>query len=235
MTIRVARKTFLELRKPTNSTGDFMSIVLRLRSSLRALKANSPLGFLVVLLLPILGGCWIPEQFDAKVTVAGDGSYSYSYDGVLTFALALADASRGRLDARAESEVGMLAPELREGGFQKAEYLGKGRFSVSYKRTVAKGQSSYFVSQDLQIFSVLPQNDGSLLIGALRPNSQVLRDFSAIGGKIDGTLSVSVASGVKVLKHNAQSEPSFYGYLGSYRWRIKSPDADPLILVRPNG
>lgn len=171
--------------------------------------------FLFIPLSITLGGCWLPEQFDAKVTVNGDGSYSYSYDGVLAFAPALADASRGMLDARAETEVAKAASELRREGFRKADYLGKGRFAVFIERIVPKGQASYFLSKELQIFFVLPQNDGSLKIGAIRPDAKLLREFREIGGKIDGTLSVSVASGVKVLKHNAQSEPSFYGFFGS--------------------
>lgn len=76
-----------------------MTIFPRWKSLPPALKANSHSSVFVMLAI-VLSGCWIPEQFDAKVTVNGDGSYSYSYDGVLTFALALADASRGRLDAR---------------------------------------------------------------------------------------------------------------------------------------
>jgi hypothetical protein len=31
-----------------------------------------------------------PEQFDAKVVIHADGSYAYSYDGVLIFVPALA-------------------------------------------------------------------------------------------------------------------------------------------------
>lgn len=75
----------------------------------------------------------------------------------------------------AEAEVGMLAPQMRQDGFRKAEYLGKGRFSVAYEKTVAKGQSSYFVSRDLQIFSVLAQNDDSLLIVHFGPTRRYCR------------------------------------------------------------
>ena len=187
----------------------------------------------ILLLAALVEGCWIPEQFDAKVTVNTDGSYTYSYDGVLTFAPALADARRGVLDARGEMEVAKLAPQLRQSGFQKADYLGKGRFSASLQRSVPRGQASYFLSKEMQIFYVLPQNDGRLVIGAFRPDANALVQLHQIGAKIDGTLSVSVGSGVTVLKHNAQSEPWLFGLLGSYKWQIKSPDANPFIVVQP--
>jgi hypothetical protein len=61
-----------------------------------------------------------------------------------------------------------------------------------------------------------------------------LRQLSSIGAKIDGTLSVSVANGVQVVRHNADSEPMFFGLLGSYKWRINSPSANPVIVPRPS-
>src|SRR5262245_32495822 len=189
--------------------------------------------FGLLITLPLVG-CFIPEQFDAVVTVNPDGSYKYSYDGVLTFAPALVDAQRGLLDARSEAEVAKLAPELRRDGFRKADYLGKGRFSVSFERAVTKGQSSFFLSREMQIFYVMPQNDGSLLIGAFRPDANAIRQFNEIGAKIDGVLNVSVGKGVEVLKHNAQKEPWLYGLIGSYQWQIKSPSANPFIVVRPS-
>jgi hypothetical protein len=191
---------------------------------------------LAVTVLAVLGllGCWIPEQFDAGVSINADGSYTYTYDGVLTFAFALADAKRGLLDARAESEVAKLAPELRRAGFRKADYVGKGRFSVSFERAAAKGEPSYFLSREMQIFYIVPQNDGNLVIGAFRPDANALQQFNEIGAKIDGTLSVSVASGVTVVKHNADSEPWLGGMIGSYKWKINSPSANPFMIVHPS-
>ncbi len=53
------------------------------------------------------------------------------------------------------------------------------------------------------------------------------------GAKIDGTLNVIVEKGVKVLRHNAQNDPSRHGLFGEYSWRIRSHDADPCIIVQP--
>ncbi len=36
-----------------------------------------------------------PERFDAKVAIRADGSYAYSYEGVLIFVPALALAGQG--------------------------------------------------------------------------------------------------------------------------------------------
>jgi hypothetical protein len=55
----------------------------------------------------------------------------------------------------------------------------------------------------------------------------------ASGAKIDGTLNVMVDEGVKVLRHNAQNEPSRHGLFCEYSWRIRSHDADPCIIIQP--
>jgi hypothetical protein len=188
--------------------------------------------FVLLFVAALLSGCWIPEEFDAKVAINADGSYTYSYSGILTFAPAFVDAKQGTLDAHGEAKVAELIPQLRQNGFRKADYLGKGRFSVSFERTIAKGQPSYFLSKEWQIFFIGYQGDGNLVVGAYRPDANTLQQLNALGAKVNGTLSVTVGRGLQVLKHNAESEPWLYGLLGNYSWTIKSPEANPFIIIR---
>ena len=61
-----------------------------------------------------------PEQFDATVSIRADGSYTYSYDGILIFVPALIQDSRaGRLDAHMEAQLKEAASQLRQEGFRK--------------------------------------------------------------------------------------------------------------------
>ena len=46
--------------------------------------------------------------------------------------------------------------------------------------------------------------------------------------------SVSVANGVQVVRHSAESEATLFGLFGAYKWQIKSPTADPVIVVKPS-
>jgi hypothetical protein len=189
---------------------------------------------IVIVLTTTLSSCWIPENFDAKVTINKDGSYAFTYDGTLTFALALAAAKEGALSAHDENEIQKEAIKMRqEPGFKKVDYQGKGRFRVVVERFAKQGEPLYFVSRELQIFAIVPQPDRTIKVSAVRPKADDLKQLNEIGAKIGGTLSVSVANGVRVLKHNAESEPSFFGLFGSYKWQIKSPAADPVILVQP--
>ena len=190
---------------------------------------------LVLVMCMLLSACSIPENFDAKVDINKDGSYTFTYDGTLTFAPALAEAKSGSLGPREEADLRHEAEKLRrEPGFKKVEYLGKGRYKVFVERSGKPGEPLYFISREMKIVSVLQQPDGTIAVSGTRPSKKNLEDLNSVGAKIDGSLSVSLARGLTVVRHNAQSEPSFWGLIGTYKWEIKSPDADPLIVVRPS-
>jgi hypothetical protein len=186
------------------------------------------------ILLLALTGCWIPENFDTRVTINKDGSYTFTYDGTLTYAMALAAAQKGALSTKDEAELQKEGEKLRrEPGFKKVDYQGKGRYKVLFEKAVNRGEPFYFLSQELKFFAVLPQADRTVTITAVRPSQDAIQQLNSIGAKIEGTLSVSIASGVQVVRHNAESEPMFFGLFGAYKWQIKSPNADPMMVVKP--
>jgi hypothetical protein len=86
---------------------------------------------------------------------------------------------------------------------------------------------------ELKFFAILPQADRTVTVTAVRPSREDMAQLNSIGAKIEGTLSVSVANGVQVVRHSAESEPMFFGLIGAYKWQIKSPSADPVIVVKP--
>ena len=175
-----------------------------------------------------------PEQFDASVSVHADGSYTYSYDGNLIFVPALVQLCRGGyLEAHFETQLKNAAAQLIQEGFQSAEYLGGGRYLVALERSRARGQPSYFPSREMKVFSIRPQPDGSIIISASRPDASAPCQLIGTDAEIDGKLAVRLAEAVEVLEHNAQIAPSSPAGLGAFQWRIKSPDADPFMIVRP--
>lgn len=183
----------------------------------------------------LLSGCWIPENFEANITVDKDGSYTFTYDGTLTFALALAAAKKGSLSTKDEAKFEKEAEKIRKKpDFKKVEYLGKGRYKVFVEKSGKAGEPYDFLSSEMKIFSVKPQQDGSLEITAAQFSKTDLNELKSIGSKVNGTLTVSVEKGVKVVKHNAQSEPKPFGLFGGYEWEIKSVDAEPFIVVQPS-
>jgi hypothetical protein len=177
-----------------------------------------------------------PEQFDAKVIVHADGSYAYAYAGVLIFVPALIQVCRaGFLDADIETRLKHAAAQLRQEGFRQAKYVGRGRYAAVLERTIARGEPSFFPSREMKVFSIIPQRDGAILIRGSRPDATAPCQLIGTDAEIDGLLTVTLEPGVLVLDHNAQGKVSTPEPFGGYQWRIRSPDADPFILVRPAG
>ena len=194
-----------------------------------------PLVTITSILLFLLSGCWIPEDFDCKVKVTKNGSYTFTYNGTLTFAPALAAAKEGSLSQKDEAELKEEGEKLRsEPGFKDVNYIGKGRYKVLVEKVGKPGEPYYFLSDMVKIFAIQPQKDGSVRISATRPSKKDIAELKSMGAKMAGTLTVSVAQGVKVVKHNAESEPKVFGLFGGYKWKIESPDADPIIIVKPD-
>jgi hypothetical protein len=181
-----------------------------------------------------MSACWIPENFNAKVALNNDGSYTFTYDGTLTFGLALAASAQGQLTAKDEIEFKKEEATLRkELGFKNVTYNGRGRYKVVVEKCGKPGEQYYFPSREMQFFADRPQQNHTVLVSGVRPKAEDIQQLKQIGAKIAGTLSVSVGSGLKVLKQNAQSQPGIWTPFGSYKWRIDSPDADPVIVVQP--
>ena len=132
-----------------------------------------------------------------------------------------------------EARLKELAEQLCHEGFRTADYLGSGRYLVHLERTRSKGESSFFPSREMKVFSIRPQPGGAIAIGGSRPDATAPCQLTGTTAEIDGKLIVMLEKGVGVLKHNAQSKHSDYGRFDEYQWRIKSPDDDPVMIVQP--
>jgi hypothetical protein len=83
----------------------------------------------------------------------------------------------------------------------------------------------------MAVFSVRPQADGTIVISGSRPDPSAPCQLLGTDAQIDGELIVTLDREVKVLTHNAQNMAHTKALSTDYTWRIKSPDADPRIIV----
>lgn len=180
----------------------------------------------------ILGGCMIPEKFAADVVVHKDGSYSFTYDGTLAFAPALAREQKPGLSEKDEADLAEEVGTMQQDPTMKSvTYEGKGRYKVAVKKEGKRGETYYFPAPPTHSFSVVAQPDGTLTISAPLPDAKGIKDLQALGAQFDGKLTVSVESGATVVSDNAQEKPGVFW--GGYKWTIKGPDANPSIVIRP--
>ena len=176
-----------------------------------------------------LSACYLPEDFDVTITVRRDGSYTFRYDGNLIFALALASMEDGKLSKKDEASLKEQAKELQKSpGFKKAKYIGNARYKVLMEQSGKAGEDYDFISKEMSFFSIKGQNDGTLEIKALKLSEKDIEELKTSDFNIEGSLSVTIAKGLKVIEHNARTVSS-----GVYRWKIKNPETAPLIIVKP--
>ncbi|WP_148043009.1 hypothetical protein [Methylocystis hirsuta] len=131
-----------------------------------------------------------------------------------------------------EAQLKGAASQLLEEGFRSADYLGRGRYAAVLERSRAKGESSYFPSHEMKVFSIRPQPDGAILIGGSRPGATAPCQLVGTDAEIDGRLTVTLGKGIKVLGHNAQIKLSNLDHFGGRQWRIRSPDSYPFMIVQ---
>lgn len=183
-----------------------------------------------------LSACWLPEKFDAELKVENSGATHFNYDGTLTYAMALAAEKEGELNAKDEKEIAGLSQKLKESKlFTSVDYLGKGRFKVQSKLQKKLGEPFYFLGKNgVNFFSVTtnPSNPKILHIKGVKITPKGLKQFKEIGAKVEGSFTVKLGGDIKVLKHNAQSEPKWWGFVGDYEWKIKSPDEQPMMDIK---
>ncbi|HDO25048.1 MAG TPA: hypothetical protein ENG95_00200 [Nitrospirae bacterium] len=200
------------------------------------MKHGTSLLLVITLLLVtvFVSSCLFPEKFEAKININKNGTYSFVYDGILTYVLAkAAEVEQGKLSKKDEREIRKeLEKEfLKDPNFKKVKYIGHGQFKVLYKREGTLNSPMYFLSSDMNIISIIPLRDGKVEIKGMKLNRKDIRQLKELKMKIDGKLKVT--TNAKVIKHNAKSTPKLFGLLGSYIWQIKSiTDPAPYMLIQ---
>jgi len=184
------------------------------------------------LLMICLTGCYIPEDFQAGVSIDKKGNYAFTYGGKLTNVLALAADSEGKLGKKEEDELQKDAAKLADlPGFKKVKYLKEGRYEVTVDRKGKAGEDYHFISKDINIFSIQYLPGGRMKISAFKPEKDEIAQIKAIGGNMSGRLIVSLPKGLKVIEHNAKSAPKGSTAGGEYVWDIDHFDLRPEIVI----
>ncbi len=201
---------------------------------MRSKKNIFATGLLLVMSLT-LASCLFPEAFKASVTINKNGSFSFAYDGILTFVISRAEkVQQGKLSPRTEKGLKELEQKFaKDEGFKQVKYLGDSRFRVSYRKEGKLDKPFYFVGKDVQLFSIQPKSGGLVEIKGISLSKKDIGQLKALNLEIDGELTIKTDG--EVVEQNATSTPSLFGLLGGYQWKITSlEDAQPRMLIKIN-
>jgi len=190
------------------------------------------LFILIAISLIVLSSCWFPEKFDSEITINKDGTYSFVYEGILTFAPARENIAKGKkLSLRDDKEIKEFGKELlKDRNFKKAKYIGQGRFKVLYKSEGIINSPFYFLDHESDFISIIPTSSNKISFKGMELTEDIISKLTKLKMKVDGEIKVNTDA--KVLKHNAKSKPLF-GKFGSYEWQIKSlNDPAPYMVLQ---
>jgi len=180
-----------------------------------------------------LTACLFPQAFKASVNINNNGSFTFAYDGILTFVISRAEkVQSGKLSPRTEKGLKELGQKLAEDpAFKKVEYQGDSNFLVSYSKKGALDKPFYFVGKDIRLFSILPKPGGLVEIKGIKLSKKDISKLEALNLKLDGELTIKTDG--EVIEQNATSTPSLFGMWGGYQWKITSlEDAQPKMLIK---
>lgn len=188
-----------------------------------------------IILMPlILSACFFPEKFESTVEVREDGTFNFSYDGILTFIVWRAEKIyKGK--SPTDKDIKEFENEFKQkDGFKEVEYLGNAQFKVAYEKEGTINEPFYFLSKDVELFSIVPQDNGVIEVQGLKlkANTSDVAELEKLGlGSIDGSLTIKTDG--EVIEHNASSSPSLFGLIGGYNWKIESiTDSQPKIIIK---
>ena len=162
-----------------------------------------PILTAIIILLIVLSSCWFPEKFDSKIAITKDGTYSFVYDGILTFAAVREDIAKGKkLSSKDEKEIREFGKELlKDRNFKKVKYIGQGRFKVLYKREGILNSPFYFLGRESDFISIIPTSNNKVEIKGMKLTKKTMDMLIKLKMKFDG--EIKLTTDAKVIEHNA--------------------------------
>jgi len=182
----------------------------------------------------MLSSCFIPDNYDVTITVHKDGSYDFAYSGELNFGPALEAAKEGTYDEDDEANLQDVIIDMKnEPGFVSVKDLGKGKITVGVEMNLDPGKDYYFLSDDLAYFKCVHLENGDMNINGMEISEDFIASLSAIESKMQGTMTVKLAKGLKVKSHNADNKKKINKKMTAYTWELDLNAEKPEITIRP--
>jgi len=182
--------------------------------------------------LLVLVGCYVPDQFSARVSMNADGSYGVGFDGRLAHLAATAELEQGVIaedDPWFDQVARAMAADPHVQVASRAE-AATFELRLQAAGTLAVGETVTLPPGGAVLVQISrPQADRMVLQTPGDPGPDLRRAAVRLGLRMRGSLEVRVDG--EVIEHNADDAGGLLGAV--YRWRYEDPtDPTPFIAVR---
>ncbi|MFH1803383.1 MAG: hypothetical protein ABID63_00670 [Pseudomonadota bacterium] len=187
----------------------------------------------VLVLLAILQGCYLPESYKIDLSMTRQGDYQFSYQGLLVHPGLAEDLMAGEIDSAAEQErADVVARDLgRDSGLKALVYRGQGVFDIRYERqgNIIADKTFSFVRRNAKILEMSYRQSENIveIRGGFVP-AQYRERLAAMGYKMQGEIEIRTEAGIR--SHNAASFDKT-GDENRLRWAIESLDDPVPVLI----
>lgn len=205
-----------------------LPLLTRLRRPIRVLAA-------ILLMAPLLGSCYVPDDFLAELRIAANGDYALAYRGKVIWAPLVEEIRSGNLTAeeiRTKEEI-IRRDLARDSNFREIKPLGGGAFEVVYDRMgrFTGTRQVSFPRRGVEILYMELRTNGKLYVRAV-PTARVdqQEQLAKLGLRPAGRFRV--LTNAKVAGHNA--EHLSHGVPGYPDWSVYDWTIDGFEKVRPS-
>lgn len=191
----------------------------------------------VLAVLPLVGSCYVPDDFLAEIRLARNGDYALVYKGKLIWVPLWEDIRQGKLspeEIREKTEI-VRRDLARDANFKTVTPLGQGQFEVFYERygRFTSTRKVTFVRRGAEILSMELRTNGELHIRSRNdPKLDMGNQLAAHGLKSRGRFRI--VTNTAVVLHNAQEVSSGLPGYPDYRvydWTIDSGRRPPPLFI----
>jgi len=188
-----------------------------------------------VVMVGLLGGCYLPGTFDAAIEISRTGLYKLSYDGYIIDLNIYRDIVEKKLPPKTvKPKIDIvLADFKRDKGTKLIRYFDKGAFQVRWSKggDLVKARQVVFFRRNENIFSITYNKDKSTMtVRGKYIKKQDANRLAKMGlDVVRGFIQVKTDG--QVLEHNAHKITD-KGAVKIHGWEIKSIfDRAPKLVV----
>ncbi|TVR99201.1 MAG: hypothetical protein EA406_04335 [Rhodospirillales bacterium] len=193
---------------------------------------------LIMCLIPLLGGCYLPRTFQAEVVLSRTGFYGIAFDGEVAWVPLLQAVRAGELGADEEhARARLIVNDLRrDSATQDVRYVGDGSFALRWVRSGDARTAGLvsFIRRSERFLTVTHRpTDGVIVLSGRGLAPEQAAALHRAGLRLAGEIRVWTDG--PAIRHNAQQVRQTGPMEWVYRWSVRSPlDPPPHLVMATN-